>query len=365
MNNDNIEDLLNQYGDNLRQQQRAVAKVKGMARRAAVVRTCSVCVVLFVGLLVGLRHTQPSQPLVAATETAQDATSATLVTEQTHAQPSDSREVSKKPMLAAVPDSEPESDPIPLSSDLDVPPPSHPTPKTDVRLEEPSATPDELLWERPRLYDVDIAPNDVTWKDESGSRLRFSFAIGGSVMGGNDLYAHRSEFPIAEDGIGINSITDAEPSDIQYATPSGSYSVQAAVTYALVQSEKRDLNLGVGLDGSSIQSEVVSGEYRDGAYVWVGRSSESTHVLYLNTPLSYRIHPRGADRLGWQCGISPARQLFAFNEPPAVSINPWKLTLGFGIVLPRGAVRSISLTANLLSTYEYHRMHEFGISLGF
>jgi hypothetical protein len=46
-------------------------------------------------------------------------------------------------------------------------------------------------------------------------------------------------------------------------------------------------------------------------------------------------------------------------------LNPWRLTMGLGLALPRGFIRRLSLTANLLSLYTSSSLHEIGIEIGF
>ena len=49
-------------------------------------------------------------------------------------------------------------------------------------------------------------------------------------------------------------------------------------------------------------------------------------------------------------------------------LNPWKLSIGLGIALPKSPVRSIGLSANLLPSFTdgpYKKIHEIGLVIGF
>ena len=89
--------------------------------------------------------------------------------------------------------------------------------------------------------------------------------------------------------------------------------------------------------------------------------------LYASVPLTLYLHPRGAEHVGWQVSIIPAHSLATLNSigiQRKYTLNPWKLTVGVGVALPKSPIHRISLTANLLPLYPDYPLHEFGIELG-
>lgn len=93
----------------------------------------------------------------------------------------------------------------------------------------------------------------------------------------------------------------------------------------------------------------------------------NTHTLslYAGIPLTLDILPHGQDKTGWQLSLTPARNIATTQSHGIFSPNPWKLTLGVGIVMPRGIAHHISLTANLLPLYPHQSLHEMGVLIGF
>ena len=48
-----------------------------------------------------------------------------------------------------------------------------------------------------------------------------------------------------------------------------------------------------------------------------------------------------------------------------IELNPWRLTLGVGILFPKKYLHRVSLVANLLPLYISYPIHEIGIEIGF
>lgn len=88
--------------------------------------------------------------------------------------------------------------------------------------------------------------------------------------------------------------------------------------------------------------------------------------LYATLPLTFDLYPRGRSHTGLQFTLTPARNVAASSSKSL--LNPWKLSIGLGIALPKNPVRSIGLSANLLPSFTdgpYKNIHEIGLVIGF
>ena len=88
--------------------------------------------------------------------------------------------------------------------------------------------------------------------------------------------------------------------------------------------------------------------------------------LYATLPLTFDFYPRGRSHTGLQFTLTPARSVAASSSKSL--LNPWKLSIGLGIALPKSPVRSIGLSANLLPSFTdgpYKNIHEIGLVIGF
>ena len=393
----NLEDLLQQYGEDQRQQAKAAARVQQLSRRAAWWRTGVACMLVLGAVgIVALRHTAEPQlqaPLIAeadcvrvdkrgeiedkidARETSRHRVSGSSEFSNDSegsfvvmADPIAFDTVSLAEISADMVPTEITATPAETSafSDIELSYIDHPAELSKSRAQNRACSSYAEAKESPQLT-ASRAQNRACLPTSSHSRFRFTASIGASYSGRTSLDRYDTDVP----EYGLNSIDGMAESSSLQVTPQWSLMARVGMNYTIVQNERHHLDVGIGLDGYTMQNEVrettiTSGLSLAGDVQIDNRTyNVSAQCLYLDLPLVWNTHHHGADKMGWQYSLTPARELFTFNMPDAVYINPWKLTLGFGITIPRCALKSVSLTVNVLSTYKYHQMHELGIILGF
>lgn len=398
----NLEDLLQQYGEDQRQQAKAAARVQQLSRREAWWRTGVACMLVLGAVgIVALRHTAEPQlqaPLIAeadcvrvdkrgeiedkidARETSRHRVSGSSEfsndSEGSFVAMADPiafdtvslAEISADMVPTEITATPAESPAFTLSdfSDIELSYIDHPAELSKNRAQNRACSSYAEAKESPQLT-ASRAQNRACLPTCSHSRFRFTASIGASYSGRTS--PARSDTDVPE--YGLNSIDGMAESSSLHVTPQWSLMARVGMNYTIVQNERHHLDVGIGLDGYTMQNEVrettiTSGlSLADDVQIDNRTYNVSAQCLYLDLPLVWNTHHHGADKMGWQYSLTPARELFTFNMPDAVYINPWKLTLGLGITIPRCALKSVSLTANVLSTYKYHQMHELGIILGF
>ena len=398
----NLEDLLQQYGEDQRQQAKAAARMQQLSRRAAWWRTGVACMLVLGAVgIVALRHTAEPQlqaPLIAeadcvrvdkrgeiedkidaretsrhrvsgSSEFSNDSEGSFVVMADPIAFDTVSlAEISADMVLAEITATPSESPAFTLSdfSDIELSNIDHPAELSKSRAQNRACSSYAEAKESPQLT-ASRAQNRACLPTSSHSRFRFTASIGASYSGRTSLDRYDTDVP----EYGLNSIDGMAEGSSLHVTPQWSLMARVGMNYTIVQNERHHLDVGIGLDGYTMQNEVrettiTSGlSLADDVQIDNRTYNVSAQCLYLDLPLVWNTHHHGADKMGWQYSLTPARELFTFNMPDAVYINPWKLTLGLGITIPRCALKSVSLTANVLSTYKYHQMHELGIILGF
>ena len=394
----NLEDLLQQYGEDQRQQAKAAARVQQLSRREAWWRTGVACMLVLGAVgIVALRHTAEPQlqaPLIAeadcvrvdkrgeiedkidaretsrhrvsgSSEFSNDSEGSFVVMADPIAFDTVSlAEISADMVPTEITATPAETSAFTLSdfSDIELSYIDHPAELSKNRACSSYAE----AKESPQLT-ASRAQNRACLPTSSHSRFRFTASIGASYSGRTSLDRYDTDVP----EYGLNIIDGMAEGSSLHVTPQWSLMARVGMNYTIVQNERHHLDVGIGLDGYTMQNEVrettiTSGLSLAGDVQIDNRTyNVSAQCLYLDLPLVWNTHHHGADKMGWQYSLTPARELFTFNMPDAVYINPWKLTLGFGITIPRCALKSVSLTVNVLSTYKYHQMHELGIILGF
>ena len=394
----NLEDLLQQYGEDQRQQAKAAARMQQLSRREAWWRTGVACMLVLGAVgIVALRHTAEPQlqaPLIAeadcvrvdkrgeiedkidaretsrhrvsgSSEFSNDSEGSFVVMADPIAFDTVSlAEISADMVPTEITATPSETSAFTLSdfSDIELSYIDHPAELSKNRACSSYAE----AKESPQLT-ASRAQNRACLPTSSHSRFRFTASIGASYSGRTSLDRYDTDVP----EYGLNIIDGMAEGSSLHVTPQWSLMARVGMNYTIVQNERHHLDVGIGLDGYTMQNEVrettiTSGLSLAGDVQIDNRTyNVSAQCLYLDLPLVWNTHHHGADKMGWQYSLTPARELFTFNMPDAVYINPWKLTLGFGITIPRCALKSVSLTANVLSTYKYHQMHELGIILGF
>ena len=387
MTQNDIEKLLQQYGEDQRQQQHAAEHVRGLARRQAHRRTALACVTV-VGAIVGtMMHHWQQMPEPTGTLVAENHITVTTPSDETplpsvaisDAHPTHLRTTSAK--LPDMPTTATEDELIVAKPPL----PTNPSCEdalTEIILpkkSEPTILPNEPeLPILPFSQDYDIA-DLPTQPPETGSRFHFTASVGTSTISETALAADQGNLT------GLDATTN-----YTYITPTSTYSANIGVAYTLASNSRRHFDVGVTLNGYSQQSDLHIHEM-EYTYVYnagpesywasnmatdvttsIPNSTDIHHTfntfsLYAGVPLTLNMHPRGNDRMGWQLSLTPShnlafsRRLGNGNSP---FLNPWKLTIGVGIIFPNNVVRHIGLTANLLSLYSTQPIHEFGIEIG-
>lgn len=117
---------------------------------------------------------------------------------------------------------------------------------------------------------------------------------------------------------------------------------------------------GIGMDNFSSDAEP------DPEYYILHPGLNPLFSLYATLPLTFDLYPRGRSHTGLQFTLTPARNVAASSSKSL--LNPWKLSIGLGIALPKSPVRSIGLSANLLPSFTdgpYKKIHEIGLVIGF
>ena len=378
-----IEQLLQQYGADRRQQQAATTRVRKLARRQRGIAATMASVVLLVLAATWLFRTTPdtatSSPVTASVATPNTIPQPETITPQLspihkarteetlspyQAKQSENQRMvcdvnSQLPTLNSLPivaQAEPLS--IDETKEFQLPNPesnisSHPI--TDTRsLSESNENLIALPRQRKDNEDNSQLPTPKTFRliAEVGATMAGTVASGNHA-GNNRLQA----------GVALNM--------------------------ALASGRRYSLSAGVGLGGNmrTDATEMIiakeegyfySPDMIDGSGTFSSNSnidfSESIHYpyydplfsLYATLPLTLDLFPRGRSHTGMQLSLTPAHSI-ALSRHNSL-FNPWKLNLGIAIALPDNPIRSIGLSANLLPSFTdgpYKSIHEIGMVIGF
>ena len=412
MNNDNIEELLQRYGEDQRQQAKAAEHLRQLARRAARVRRGVACglVLLAVGGIAYYRYQMPKAtgPLVAERH---DAPTPTVpassgdadrpVAHAPQSAPSQSAAFqSAVPQIAAVHHSPTLNIAVSEERDESLLPnddastavvadlPQQVELSQQVALAEDTAALVEGFAPLPSVEEVMIARAQPTAVPSvQPSRFRFAAGVGMAVSGTMPMDSYMEtavptgnhtwmEFANAcgtgsNDGFSQNS-NEGGASDVSFAyvAPVNALSAHLDMAYSLVQNERLNLEVGLGIGGYSQQDEVTLRELHAdplaGKIMAKGEKyDETVKSLYVNVPLTFCTYGRGRNRRGLRVSLTPSHRIASSYSLVTEVFNPWKLTVGLGLNMPKGWMRSVSFTANLLPTYTNQNTHEFGISLDF
>lgn len=380
-----IEKILQQYGEDRRLQQLAADNLHGLARRQRrrALMVCSALLLAAAALTVRLlalpQHTesiiiaQQDSPATSQPHTKETAPqnihtvahtkrpASTAIPPSTLPEPAQEEDntthESTEPSAIATTQQSGNADTLPEST-LPCPPPLPPftQPLDDEAL---------LLAEN-----TAIQPSYNT-----GKRFHFTASIGASALPRTGTVA-----PDHIDFTEQNSFTSNSNSEsYTRMSPSSTIAANVGVNYAIPLGQRQRLELGVGLSGYSHQAEattyqVVAANGIDGSNTvsvhTVGTpETYSTLSLYASLPLTFNFRPKGKD-IGWNLSLTPSHSIATSsmlgNHTRNKSVlNPWRLTMGLGLALPRGFIRRLSLTANLLSLYTSSSLHEIGIEIGF
>lgn len=382
MKPNDIEELLQQYGADQRQQQQAADHVRHLAHRQAQRRTAAACVAVLVAIVgvvmhrwqqlpepTGMLVAEQSQNIIPHTATMPPSIEPTTVTTANV-----TTEVKASPRcLVAQPQATQTAE---LPDYSEIPDYSNP-PSTDSPA---PSTPTHSITPTNHITSI-ISPTSPQQKTPKASRLHFTASIGASTAA--NTYLGMYDINIDH----LNSISpNANNSTI---TPTQNLSANVGVAYTVASNHRSHFDVGVALSGYTGQCDIQIHEFGytyanaiESSGQWTQNGSDgltpipnsttehytyNTFSLYAGIPLTLNLHPRGTDRMGWQLSLTPAHSL-ATTRPlgnhASNYLNPWKLTVGIGIAIPNSVIRRISLTANMLPLYTSHSLHEFGIEIG-
>lgn len=392
MKPNDIEELLQQYGADQRQQQQAADHVRHLAHRQAQRRTAVVCVAVLVAIVGVVTHRWQQLPEPIGTLVAEQPTIITphtptmspsieptttphpTYTQQRKSERSEWSETSEKSEYSEKSEKSDFSDSSDPSDFSDLSDPSAPLDQTSPHPIEPS---------RPHLSELPSSNYSLSPTPETSpkaSRLHFTASIGASTAAN----ASQGNY---DNLLGIGGISLA--TNYPTITPTQNLSANVGVAYTVASNHRSHLDVGVSLSGYTGQHDIhihESGYTYANAYensgLWTQSGSNgttpipnsttehytyNTFSLYAGVPFTFNLHPRGIDRMGWQLSLTPAHNLVATRHIGRFSttmLNPWKLTVGIGVALPNSFIRHISFTANLLPLYTSQPLHEFGIEFG-
>ncbi len=382
MRQDNLEDILQQYGADRRQQQQAADNLHGLARQQKR-RALMVCTTILLATTVWAVYQfalpqQTSNVIIARQEV--PSVPQTPSQEQTQQSiPTTTQHKTKHTSSSTLPIPEPT---VPQEYDI----PYENTEPPAIAITQQALDTDTLHTKTPNtieppLPDVQpiyiqeplLADNPVILpSDNEGKRFHFTASIGASALpriGADDVNTIENTLH------SISGTTNSYTS----MSPSSTLAANVGVNYAIPLGKRQGLELGIGLSGYSHQAEVttynigiVDGiDGTDNTTIYPAGKPEihSTFSLYACLPLTFNFRPKGKD-IGWNLSLTPSHSIATSsmlgNHTRNKSVlNPWRLTMGLGLALPRGFIRRLSLTANLLSLYTSSSLHEIGIEIGF
>ena len=163
--------------------------------------------------------------------------------------------------------------------------------------------------------------------------------------------------------------------------PDFSLSANFGASYAIASTSGSRLDVGVSFSGHLLQGtisdytvSVTDNGYTNNDEIQYFLSNKehsySYFDLFANLPITLNFFPLGKDKTGWSLNITPAHSIvrthtLGASSAAAFVVNPWRLNVGIGIVLPRKVIRRVALTANLLPLYTSRSIHEIGFEIGF
>lgn len=386
MKQDDIEKILQQYGEDKRQQQQIADNLHRMAQRQsrrrigiAGVAVLLLCVTLTIR---NLPQQQGSEPIMAATQK--------VSTPKTEAIPYSTNDnpISETPAtthsktrgtktlhIPANDNTLTESnltDNSPLSDTAE--------PQSGIAAAMPTKnenTDTVILPLTTELINTAPLPNAIasatTLNNDNSNRLSFISSINASAVSSGSIgYA---------EGIMTNEILSNAGETFSSINPDFTLSANFGASYAIASTRSSSLDVGVSFSGH-LQQGTIS-DYTVGVtdngytnndeiqyFLSNKEHSYSSFDLFANLPITLNFFPLGKDKTGWSLNITPAHSIVRTHTLGASSanpfvVNPWKLNVGLGIVLPRKVIRRVALTANLLPLYTSRSIHEVGFEIGF
>ena len=208
------------------------------------------------------------------------------------------------------------------------------------------------------------------------------------LTGGGEPFLHPKLAEMIEFAMGyadkfdVNELSSIAGESFSYIDPSFSLSANIGASYAVAGNESCRLDIGLSLSGRAQQGTVndytvdnASNNFTDNSDNLLtiqsnGNRPYNSFDLFANLPITMNFFPLGKERTGWSVNITPGHSIVRSHTLGASSatpfvVNPWKLNVGLGIVLPRKVIRRVAITANLLPLYTSRSIHEIGFEIGF
>lgn len=366
-----LEEILQQYGNDRRQQQYAAQHLRWLARRQRRVLATVACIAVIVVASVWTAIHPSKQPSDEGVIVAKDMPVSVKVSDTTIAiqdPPVEAErhvDIVEKPVIAQ--NEEPVIAQI-IESEAPVD-----SPDTMMQVDEQTIpTPPLLVQLSPS--DLDIQEWDAgTLPAKSGSRIDFTASVGASAMSSLSLgYAG---------GSNPSELNEATP--LAAFNPHNSFSASLGMNYTVVKQERFTSHIGVVVSGHVQHGDMVNYDENGMSFLGIDGNttpSQMTDVagetmpynifsLYAGIPLAIEMQPNGNDATGWSLSLTLAHSLFSpdiFGGRTYGGFvpNPWKLTLGVGMLFPRSFPHSININANLLSVSKSSSIYEIGIEIG-
>lgn len=384
MKQDDIEKILQQYGEDKQQQQQIADNLHRMAQRQSRrrigivgVAVLLLCVTLTIR---NLSQQQGSEPVMAATQK--------VSTPKTEAVPYSTNEIphSETPQHSKPRGKEkfhlPANDNTLAESNLTDNTPISETvePQSDIAAAMPMKnenTDTVILPPTTELINTTPLPNAIasatTLNNDNTNRISFISSINASAVSSGSIgYA---------EGTMTNEIISNAGETFSSINPDFTLSANFGASFAIASTSGSRLDVGVSFSGHLLQGtisdytvSVTDNDYTNNDEIQYFLSNKehsySSFDLFANIPITLNFFPLGKDKTGWSLNITPAHSIVRTHTQGASSanpfvVNPWKLNVGLGIVLPRKVIRRVALTANLLPLYTSRSIHEIGFEIGF
>ena len=390
MNQNNIEDILEQYSEDKRQQQQLSAHLRHLARRQARIRVGIVgtiaalfCVVAVAKILSPSRQAAPMLTSSHTTPTTTDSINHPS-TDSVVQQPKNDIHHSPRHHIAQTDITNNQAEPTLLADisqpianlEFDTIADNTTTPISDTTAEpRPFPAADILAEHIITTGFEDNTTNVILTPTTHDSRIKLISSLSASAIPSVGMsYANDVNNFISE---------SADPIGETFTTldPKFSLSADIGAAYTITSSPTSRLDIGLSLSGYTQQG--IANKYiansNGPSFVTDGDATSLQHTdnytynafcLFANFPIQLELFPLGSDKTGWSLSLTPAHSiarthpLGAGNKSP-YEINPWKLTVGLGIVIPHRIIRHIGFTTNLLPIYTSKSVREIGIRIGF
>jgi len=383
MKQDDIEKILQQYGEDKRQQQHIADNLHRMARRQsqrrigiAGVAVLLLCVTLTIR---NLSQQQDSKPIIVATQKVSTPKTEVLpypTNEFPHSETPHHSKPRGKGIFHL-----PDNDNTLAESNLTDNTPLFDTaePQTGIAAAMPTNSGNAntaILPPTTELINTTPLPNAIAsvTTNDNANRISFISSIIASTVSSSSIgYAEVNM---------TNEIISNVGETFSSINPDFTLSANVGASYAIASIRNSRLDIGLSLSGRAQQGTVndytvdnASNNFTDNSDNLLtiqpnGNRPYTSFDLFANVPITLNFFPLGKDKTGWSLNITPAHSIVRSHTLGASSatpfvVNPWKLNVGLGIVLPRKVIRRVAITANLLPLYTSRSIHEIGFEIGF